>query len=379
MRRFATHADHMARTDARNNARDRGALRMPAWTWLVPAVAAAVLVIVSWIGPGAFLALISAGALIGAVIAAVHHAEVVAHRVGEPFGTLVLALAITVIEVALIVSIMLSGGKATLPRDTVFSTIMIICNGVVGLCVLAGGLRHHEQAFRIEGANSALAALATLTTLSLVLPTFTTTAPGPFYTMAQLTFAAIASLIVWAVFVFVQTVRHRDYFLPVGVSTDDAHAPPPSAALAWASAGLLLVALIAVVGLAKALSPSIERIVLAAGAPQTVIGIAIAVLVLLPETWAAIRAALANRLQTSLNLALGSALASIGLTIPAVALASVWLDVPLVLGVDAKDLVLLALTFLVGSFTLVSGRTSVMQGAVHLVIFAAFLFLALVP
>lgn len=352
---------------------------MPAWAWLVPAVAAGVLVVAWLIPTGAPLALFSAAALVGAVIAAVHHAEVVAHRVGEPFGTLVLAIAITVIEVALIVSIMLSGGdQAALPRDTVFSTIMIICNGVVGLCVLVGGVRHHEQVFRIEGANSALAALATLSALSLVLPTFTVTAPGPYYTTSQLAFAAIASVVVWAVFVFVQTVRHRDYFLPVGTQ-QDAHAPPPPTALAWASAALLLVALVAVVGLAKSLSPSIERIVQAAGAPKAVIGIAIAVLVLLPETWAAIRAALANRLQTSLNLALGSALASIGLTIPAVAAASVWLGVPLVLGVDAKDLVMLTLTFVVGSFTLVSGRTSVMQGAIHLVIFAAFLFLSLVP
>jgi Ca2+:H+ antiporter len=317
--------------------------------------------------------------LSAAVFAAVHHAEVVAHRVGEPFGTLVLAIAITVIEVALIVSIMLGGtDTAALARDTVYSTIMIICNGVVGICVLVGGMRHHEQAFRVEGANSALAALATLSALCLVLPTFTVTAPGPYYTTPQLYFAAAASVVVWAVFVFVQTVRHRDYFLPVG-ETDEAHAPPPSNATAWASAGLLIVALVAVVGLAKSLSPVIERMIAAAGAPQATIGIAIALLVLLPETVAAIRAALADRLQTSLNLALGSALASIGLTIPVVALASVRLGVPLKLGVDPKDLVMLVLTFVVGSFTLVSGRTSVMQGAIHLVVFAAFLFLSLVP
>jgi Ca2+:H+ antiporter len=357
----------------------RAPLALPLWTWLVPVIGAAALAAALWMPAGGVVALVAAGALIGCVVAAVHHAEVVAHRVGEPFGTLVLAIAITVIEVALIVSLMMSGeDKATLPRDTVYSTIMIICNGVVGICILVGGVRHHEQAFRIEGANSALAALATLSTLCLVLPTFTVTAPGPSYTTGQLAFAAVASVVVWSVFVFVQTVRHREYFLPLGTDEDDP-VPPPTIAVTWASAGLLLVALAAVVGLAKSLSPGIERIVAAAGAPQTMIGIAIALLVLLPETWAAIRAALANRLQTSLNLALGSALASIGLTIPAVAAASVWLDVPLVLGVDAKDLVMLVLTFMVGSFTLVSGRTSVMQGAIHLVIFAAFLFLSLVP
>ena len=257
---------------------------------------------------------------------------------------------------------------------------MIICNGVVGVCLLLGGLRHHEQSFRIEGTNSALAALVALATLSLVLPTFTTSSPGSTYTVAQLSFAALASLTLWAVFVFIQTVRHRDYFLPAsGTSDENAHAQPPSSRLAWASFALLLVSLVAVVGLAKVLSPSIEAAVARAGAPKTVIGIAIAMLVLLPETWAAVRAARANRLQTSMNLALGSALASIGLTIPAVALASVLLDMPLVLGLEPKDLVLLTLTFVVGGITLGTGRTNMMQGAVHLVIFAAFLFLALAP
>src|SRR5215471_2331054 len=210
---------------------------------------------------GALLGAACGVALIVAVIAAVHHAEVVAHRVGEPFGTLVLALAVTIIEVALIMSMMLAGGpdKAMLPRDTIFSAIMIICNGVVGLCLLLGNLRHREQSFRVEGANTALATLIALATLSLVLPGFTTSSPGPTYTVAQLSFAAIASLVLWAMFVFVQTVRHRDYFLPVrGAAAEETHASPPSTWLAVASFGLLLVALAAVVGLAKVLSPSIE-------------------------------------------------------------------------------------------------------------------------
>lgn len=355
---------------------------MPVWALLSP-VLAIVLLAAAWLSTvGPLFALVCAAALVGAVIAAVHHAEVVAHRVGEPFGTLVLAIAITIIEVALIVSMMLTGGpdKATLPRETIFSAIMIICNGVVGLCLVIGSLRHHEQSFHIEGANTALATIIALSTLSLVLPTFTTSASGPSYTVSQLTFAAIASLVLWGTFVFVQTVRHRDYFLPVGHATDhELHATPPSNRLSWASFGMLTIALVAVVGLAKILSPSIEAAVITAGAPRPVIGIAIALLVLLPETWAAARAARANRLQTSLNLAFGSALASIGLTIPAVALASVLMDVPLTLGLEPKDLVLLVLTFVVASITLVSGRTHVMQGVVHLVIFAAFLFLAFVP
>ena len=316
------------------------------------------------------------------VVAAVHHAEVVAHRVGEPFGTLVLALAITVIEVALVVSMMLAGGpeKAALARDSVYAAVMIICSGVIGACVLAGALRHREQSFRIEGAGPALAALVTLATMVLILPVFTTSAPGPHYSKAQLAFTAVASLSLWAVFVFVQTVRHRDYFLPPEAAEDEsAHAAPPTLRQAWTSFALLFVSLVAVVGLAKVLSPAIEAAVEAVGAPPAVIGVAIAALVLLPEAFAAVRAALANRLQTSMNLALGSALACIGLTIPAVALASVLLDLPLVLGLEPKDLVLLMLAFVVSTITLGTGRTHLMQGAVHLVIFAAFLFLTLVP
>jgi Ca2+:H+ antiporter len=356
---------------------------MPLWTLIVPAVALPLAGFALAVPPGPALALLCALLLCAAVLASVHHAEVVAHRVGEPFGTLILAVSVTVIEVALIVSMMLAGGsdKSGLARDTIFSAIMIVCNGAVGLCVIAGGLKHHVQSFRLEGATSALAALIVMATLSLVLPVFTTSVPGPdFYSTSQLAFAAVASLALWAVFVFVQTVRHRDYFLPPGNGGDEAvHAPPPSAGLAWASFGLLVVSLLAVIGLAKTLSPTIERVVASAGLPPTVIGIVIAMLVLAPETWAAVRAARSDRLQTSLNLALGSALASIGLTIPAVAILSIAMDRPLRLGLTPKDLVLLALTFAVGAITLGTGRTNVLQGAVHLLIFAAFVFLAIVP
>ena len=355
---------------------------MPLWALLTPIGAAVLLAAALMIAVGNVLAIACLVALMSAVIASVHHAEVVAHRVGEPFGTLVLSLAITTIEVALIVSLMLANpvGTSTLPRDTVFATVMIICNGVVGLCLLVGGIRHREQAFHVEGANTGLATLIALSALTLVLPAFTTSTPGPEYTRAQLTFAAIASLALWSMFVFVQTVRHRDYFLPVN-SADEAgaHAATPSNRLAAASFGMLMVALVAVVGLAKVLSPKIEVAMTAAGAPKSAIGIAIALLVLLPETWAATRAARANHLQTSLNLAFGSALASIGLTIPAVAVASVLLGMPLALGLESKEIVLLVLSFVVASITLVSGRTHVMQGAVHLTIFAAFVFFALVP
>ena len=320
--------------------------------------------------------------LVAAVMAGVHHAEVVAHRVGEPFGTLMLAVAVTVIEVALIVSLMLAGGASAvaLARDTVFAAIMIVCNGVLGLCLLVGGLRHRVLDFRVEGTSPALAVLVALSTLTLVLPVFTTSSPGPTFSGAQLAFAGTVSLALYGAFVFVQTVRHRDYFLPALTFTpNDDHVDPPSAAVAWASLGLLMACLGAVVGLAKVLAPAIETGVKAAGAPQTVVGVVVALLVLLPETLAAVRAAARNRLQTSLNLALGSALASIGLTIPAVAVLSLWFPHPLVLGLASKDIVLLVLTLMVATLTLGSGRATVLQGAVHLLLFGVFLFLAVVP
>ena len=209
---------------------------------------------------------------------------------------------------------------------------MIVCNGIVGVCLLSGGVRHHEQGFQLQGASAALAVLAALTTLTLVVPNVTTTTPGPMFSTSQLVFAGVVSLVLYGSFVFVQTVRHRDYFLPLEGGGEEAHAPPPSNTAAFLSSALLLFALIAVVGLAKALTPALDSVIAWLGAPKAVVGIAIAMLVLLPEGLAALRAARANRLQTSLNLALGSALASIGLTIPAVAAVSIVLGQRLELG-----------------------------------------------
>ena len=359
-----------------------GSFFVNGWPVYVPVLAALLLLAGLSGTPGGVFVLLAVLALLGAVIAAVHHAEVIAQRIGEPYGTLVLALAVTVIEVALILSLMLANAEkaAAVPRDTVYAAVMIICNGVVGLCVLIGGLHHREQSFRIEGTGSGFAALATLSVLVLVMPTLTISSPEGSYTDSQLIFVAMSSLILWLVFVFIQTVRHRDYFLPL-ISQDDesVHAEPPTVREAWISFALLLVALVSVVGIAKLLSPTVEQLVLRANAPKAVVGIIIAMVVLLPETWAAVRAAQADRLQTSMNLAIGSALASIGLTIPAVVAAAVVLHLPLRIGLDTKDVAMLTLSFIVGSITLGSGRTNVMQGAVHLVIFAAFLFLTLVP
>ena len=354
---------------------------VPVWSIAVPIVACIDLALSHGASAGWFVLSCAGLALLASVLSAVHHAELIAHKVGEPFGTLVLALAVTVIEVSLIVAMMRSTGPSvsTLARDAVFATVMIICNGVVGLCLLAGSLRHNVIAFRVEGTTPALAVLATLTGLTLVLPTLTTSTPGPTFSPGQLIFAGVVSLVLYCVFVFVQTSRHRDFFLAENTESDEAHAAPPSTAAASISFVLLVVSLVAVVGLAKVLSPSIEHLVEERGLPQAVVGVVIALMVLLPETWAAMRAALRNRMQISFNLALGSALATIGLTIPAVAATSIALGLPLTLGLSPKDVALLTLTLFLTAMTLTGGRATVLQGAVHLVVFAVFLFLTLVP
>ncbi|MCK7624727.1 ionic transporter y4hA [Streptomyces sp. RS10V-4] len=364
-------------------ARPRSALLH--WTGVLPIAGVVLLVLVWGRSVPPVLVAVESLFLAAAVLAAVHHAEVIAHRVGEPFGSLVLAVAVTTIEVALIVTLMADGGEksAALARDTVFAAVMITCNGIVGLCLLVGSLKRKVAVFNAEGTGAALATVATVAGLSLALPTFTTSAPGPRFSGPQLVFAALASLALYALFVATQTIRHRDYFLPVTTSGEviagEDHADPPSARVALRSLGLLAVALIAVVGLDKAVSPTIEAGVAAAGLPSSVVGVVIALLVLLPETIAAVRAARRDRVQTSLNLALGSAMASIGLTIPAVALATVWLKGPLVLGLGASHMVLLVLTVVVGTLTVLPGRATPLQGGVHLTLLAAYIVLAVSP
>ncbi|MBW4720465.1 calcium:proton antiporter [Saccharothrix obliqua] len=363
-------------------------LRQLSWTTVVPVLGAVVLALAWGRDLGALLVTVVGVVLAATVLAAVHHAEVVALRVGEPFGSLVLAVAVTVIEVALIVTMMISGGDdaASLARDTVFAAVMITTNGIVGLSLLLGALRYGVTLFNSEGSGAALATVATLATLSLVLPTFTSSQPGPEFSGPQLAFAALASLTLYGVFVFTQTVRHRDFFLPVtpeGVKEvddeNDEHASPPTKRAAITSLCLLLLALVVVVGLAKVESPAIEDGVRAAGFPPSFVGVVIAMLVLLPETLAASRAALRQRIQISLNLGYGSAMASIGLTIPVIAVASIWLEGPLLLGLSSTHMVLLALTVVVSVLTVVPGRATRLQGSVHLVLMAAFLFLAVNP
>ena len=322
--------------------------------------------------------------LIGAVLSAVHHAEVIAHKTGEPYGTLVLSISVTIIEVSLIIAMMLSGheGSEFIARDAVFATVMIVVNGVIGLCIFMGGLKHHEMSFRNEGTNSALAVLTALATFILVMPIVTVSTPGPDFTKSQLAFAGIASFALYLAFLFFQTISHRDYYLPKANNKRvDAliHAEKPSKLKTGVSCILLLVSLVVVVGLAEALSPAIEAGVHSAGAPKAVVGIAIALLVLMPEGYAAVRASRANRLQSSLNLALGSALASIGLTIPTVAAIAIFFNLPLSLGISSLNMTLMYLSFFIGALTLAIGRTTLLQGVVHLIIFFEYLFLSLVP
>ena len=377
----------------------------PSWTTVTPLLAAVALALTWGRHPGGVVLTVLALLLVGAVLAAVHHAEVVAHRVGEPYGSLVLAVAVTIIEVGLIVTLMVTTDKDTagLARDTVFAAVMITVNGIVGISLLVGALKHHLAVFNPEGTGAALATVIALAVLCLVVPSVTTSQPGPEFTGAQLAFAAIASLALYGMFVFTQTIRHRDFFLPVTQEQhtpmvasagapatgsyehqpvdldDDGHADPPTDRATYTSLGLLVVSLVAVVGLAKIESPAIESGVAALGFPQAVVGVVIALLVLAPETIAAVRAASRNRVQVSLNLALGSAMASIGLTIPAIALATLWLDGPLELGLNQLQTVLLLLTAAVAILTVVPGRAKTLQGGVHLVLLAAFLFLTVAP
>ncbi|MFC7493791.1 MULTISPECIES: calcium:proton antiporter [unclassified Nocardioides] len=363
------------------------------WTTLAPPFALIVLAISWGKHPGVVAAVAIGIFLVGAVLSAVHHAEVVAHRIGEPFGSLLLAAAVTVIEVAMILTLMVSGPGDTsaLARDTVFAAAMITLNGIAGLALVVGAVKYRMAVFNPEGAGAALVTVVTLATLTLVLPRFTTTTPGPEFSPAQLTFAAIASLGLYAIFVLTQTGKHRDFFLPVepGRGQDipdgyldedgDGHADPPSGRAALASLALLLLGLVAVVGLAKVESYPIEDAVDAVGFPHSFVGVIIAMLVLLPESIAAVRAAARNRVQISLNLAYGSAMASIGLTIPAIAIASIWLDGPLVLGLESTQIVLLLVSVIVAALTVVPGRSKSLQGYVHLSLFAAFVFLAVNP
>ena len=330
---------------------------LPIWSIALPI--AAWLVYFIGIKGSVPLQLIGGAMLIGSVLSAVHHAEVVAHKVGEPFGTIILALAITVLEVGLIVS-------------------MMILTGLLGVCLLIGGLKHREQFFNKKSVSTALVTLISILVLTLVLPNFTTSTPSGSYNTAQLLFIAVASFVLYFSFILTQTVRHRDYFLADDEDPSH-HAEPPPTQIALASLVCLVVCLGVVIALAKALSPAIESMVVSWGAPKALVGVIIAAVVLMPESLAALTAARRNRLQTSINLALGSALASIGLTIPAVALVCLIYDIDVMLGLDAKSMLLLGLSTFTVMLSLHYGKTNMLYGIVLLVNLAAYVFTVIVP
>jgi len=317
--------------------------------------------------------------MLGAVFAAVYHADIIAHRVGEPYGTLILTLAVTVIEVALIESIVLTpNSPPTLARDTVFAVIMVVCNGLVGLCVLWGGLRHHEQEFQMSGAGAYLSVLGALSILTLVLPNYTETAIGPYFSNAQLLFVSVMTIVLYAAFLFIQTSRHTNYFRAETVRKGKAQAIPSLRQVAVSSV-FLIIALCGVILIAKKFAIILEIGISHIGAPQAVAGIVIAIVVLAPESITAVRAALNNALQKSLNLALGSSLATIGLTIPAVAITNIFIGKQIEIGLSARDTLLLALTLFLSLLTFGTGRTNILAGLVHIVVFATFLFLVFIP
>jgi Ca2+:H+ antiporter len=327
---------------------------------------------------GLLFAVVLLVVLFGTVFAAVHHADVIALRVGEPFGTLILTLAVTIIEVALIESLMLSEhAVTTLARDTVFAVVMIVCNALVGICILAGGLRYREQDIRVSGSSLYLSVLVVLATITLILPNYTLTTPGPVFSTGQLGFVSATTILLYGLFLYTQTVRHREYF--VGDSADDGDHGPVSDRMMLVSIGLLLVSLLAVVLLAKKFSQVVDAGAAMIGAPPAFAGVVVAILILLPESVAAVEAARKDNLQKSINLALGSSLATIGLTVPAVAVAAYALDMQLVLGLSAQNMVLLILTLILCMLTLGGGRTNILFGLVHLVVFAVFIFLVFVP
>lgn len=370
--------------------KSKNAATIPVLSWIAPVIAVGFYFVASamgFVGPfvpgGAMggLAVLLVPVLFGTVFAAVHHADVIAHRTGEPYGTLVLTSAVTIIEVALIASVMLADadGSPTLARDTMFAVVMIVCNGLVGLCIVLGGLRHREQSFRVQGASAYLAVLMVLATLTLVLPNYTQETPGAVYSDFQMAFASGITLLLYVAFLYHQTFRHREDFLASSKARPDVvpdAVPPRVVAI---SVVLLVLALVAVVLLSKKFAAVVEFGRVAVGGPPAITGLVVALVILLPEAIAAVQAARQDKLQKSINLALGSSLATIGLTFPAVAVVVLYLGKPLLLGLNMVDTALLALTLLISTLTFGTGRTNVLFGFVHLVVFVTYLFFTYRP
>ncbi|MCF0054113.1 ionic transporter y4hA [Dyadobacter chenwenxiniae] len=346
------------------------------WSYIAPVIAWAFYLVLP-IGTGLLVNLLAVAALIGGVFSAVHHAEVVAHKVGEPYGTIILAVAVTLLEASIIVSLMLTGGAGadTYARDTLFAAVMLILNGILGISMFVGAMKFKEQSFETKSVTIALVSLVSILVLTLVLPNFTTSIAGPSYSTPQLIAIGICCLVIYGSFIFTQTVRHRKYFL-AEVSGQEKDVTGREALI---SLFFLLVCLGVVIALAKDLSPVIEAGIVAAGLPTALVGVAIAAVILLPEGIAAIRAARRGQYQTSINLALGSALASIGLSIPTVVIVCTIMDLPLILGLTMKSMVLLVLSIFTVMLSLNKGQTNSLYAIVLLVNLMMYIFTVVFP
>lgn len=322
------------------------------------------------------------GVILTAAIAIVRHADALAHRLGEPAGTLLLTLAITGLEVAMVAFVMSTGTpKPTLARDTMFAVVMLILNGFLGFALLAGGIRHREQPYNPQSANAFLLLILPLTVLGLILPNFTQAVRGPMLSTFQMVFLSIMSVGVYSAFLYLQNQRHRGFFImPDGTgeaaeTSESTGAHRHSGMPTAFHASMLFVYGLPLVLLAKQMAAPMDAMVLRLGAPPALSGLVMAILVLTPESIAAIRSALANQLQRSVNVLLGSVLASIGLTIPLVIAVSLVTGRPLVLGLGLTEMVMLVLTLVTSLLTFSIPRTNVLPGLVHLLLFAAYLML----
>ena len=312
------------------------------------------------------------GVVLWSSLSVVSHAESLARRLGEPYGTLLLTLTITSIEVVAISAVVRHGGpNPTLMRDTLLALIMIIMNGMVGVTLLIGGVKHREQTFNLQGANAYLSVLLPLATFALIMPDYTQTTPGPIYSVAQQFVLVIVSLALYLLFLVLQTGRYHGYFEDVGAAAEAHGAGAP----VWFSTVMLAAYMAAVVYLVEQFGPPIDYLLETLQAPAPLGGILIALLVATPESIGAVKAALDNQMQRAVNIFLGSVLATIGLTIPSVLVINHLLERPVVLGVEHTDLALLILTLALSMITFTSGRTNMLQGVVHLLLFAAYILL----
>jgi Ca2+:H+ antiporter len=314
-------------------------------------------------------------AILGSVFAVVRHADALAERLGEPYGTLILTLAVTTIEAVAISAVMLHApDDPEIVRDTIFAVVMIILNGMVGISLLLGGWRYLDQPYNLQGANAYLSVIVPVTALSLILPSFTKTTPGPTLSTPQEIFLVLMSVGLYGAFLAIQTGSYRGYFT-LGDSDHGHHAAPGPAQPLWLHVVFLIAFMICVVFLAEHLAEPLAIAVDTMHAPPALGGIAIALLVAAPEAIGAIRAALANQVQRSVNIVLGSVLATISLTIPAMLVIAAVLGRRLELGLEGSSLVMLVTTLFVSAITFTSARTNVLQGLVHLILFVAYLML----